>query len=213
MYLASHDMLDEEAEFLRNLPTSNGFTESELAQNRSRRIARSQRGRLWKMALDPLRTSIVALLGWLLFLFVVKTFCPGTLFSLIELALGKSLYILFAIITAGVVVSFIVSLFRSFEVVLNLILDILQSEVICLEGHVSTSSLSEKAKGMRQLYEETLDHFVYVIGNDYIPVSEEAFLVLRPYSGSTFRLYATPRSKLLLSIEPVKLRRSDRLVN
>jgi hypothetical protein len=31
--LASHDMLDEEADFLRNLSESNGFTKGELAEN------------------------------------------------------------------------------------------------------------------------------------------------------------------------------------
>ena len=206
-------LLDEDADFLRNLPQSNGFTKHELAENRLRRIAHSQRGRLWGLALAPLRASLTALLGWLLFLFVLKTFCPPVVFAFVEVALGKSLYVLFAIITVGVVVSFLMNLFGSLGTVLSLVSDILQGEAVCLEGRVSTSSFTEKAKGLGQLHDEEVDHFAYAIGNDYLRVSEEAFLVLRPYSGSTFQVYATPRSKLLLSLEPVKLRRSERRVN
>jgi hypothetical protein len=210
--LASHDMLDEEEEFLLNLPKSNNFTEGELAENRLHRIARSQRGRLWCVALEPLRTSLSALLGWLIFLFVLRTLWSPVLFAFVEVALGKSLYVLFAIVTVGVIVSFIFKLLGSFGVALNLVIDILQGEAVCLEGRVSASSFTEKAKGLGQLHGEVIDDFVYAIGNDYLRVSEEAVLVLRPYSGSVFRVYATPRSRLLLSIEPVKLRRADRLV-
>jgi hypothetical protein len=144
---------------------------------------------------------------------VLKTLWSPVLFALVEVALGKSLYVLFAFITVSVVVSFMLNLLGSFGPVLNLVGDILQGEAVCLEGRVSPSSFTEKAKGLGQLHHEDVDHFVYAIGNDYLRVSEEAFLVLRPYSGSVFRVYATPRSKLLLSIEPVKLRRADRLVN
>jgi hypothetical protein len=209
--LASQNLLEEE-EFLLNLPKTNHFTEDELSENRLRRIARGQRGRLWRVALEPLRTSLSALLGWLIFLFVVKTFWSPVLFAMVEVAVGKSLYVVFAIVTVGVVVSFILKLLGSFGPLLNLVIDILQGEAVCLEGRVSTTSFTEKAKGLGQLYGEVIDNFVYAIGNEYLRVSEAAFLVLRPYSGSVFRIYATPRSRLLLSIEPVKLRRADRRV-
>jgi hypothetical protein len=39
-----------------------------------------------------------------------------------------------------------------------------------------------------------------------MPVTMEGYEALRAYSGSTCRVYMTPRSKLLLSIEPVKVR-------
>ena len=162
-------MLEEEARFLRGLFQENGFNQRELAENQLCRIARSQRARLWGVALEPLRASLIALLGWFLFLFVTKTFCPGVLFSAIEIAMGQSLYVWFTFITAGVVLAFVSNLFGSFEPVVNLALDILR-------------------------------------------VSEQALHILRPYSGSVFRVYVTPRSRLLLSIEPVKLRRADRVV-
>jgi hypothetical protein len=212
VYTESNDILDEEDKFLRGLFTENGFTEGELAENQLHRIARSQLAHLWGVALDPLRASLIALLGWLLFLFVIKTFCPAVLFTVIEVAMGKSLYVLFAIITFGVVVAFISNLFGSFGPVTNLVVDILKGEASCVEGRVSASSITEKAKGLGALHDENDDHFCYAIGNEYLRVSEQAFQILRPYSGSVFRVYVTPRSRLLLSIEPVKLRRSDRVV-
>ena len=212
MYAESNDILDEEAKFLLDLFIENGFTDKELAENQLRRIARSQLAHLWSSALEPLRASLIALLGWLLFLFVIKTFCPAVLFAAIELAMGKSLYILFAFITIGVVLAFVSNLFGSFGPVTNLVLDILSGEAVCLEGRVSASSVTERAKGLGQLYEENVDHCSYAIGNEYLRVSEQAFHVMQPYSGSVFRVYVAPRSRLLLSIEPVRLRRADRMV-
>jgi hypothetical protein len=100
---------------VRGLFTENGFTENELAENRLRRIARSQVAHLWGIAMDPLRASLIAMLGWLLFLFVIKTFCPAVLLAVIEVAMGKSLYALFAIITVGVVLAFVSNLFGSLD--------------------------------------------------------------------------------------------------
>ena len=212
MSLDSNDILEEEGDFLRNLSERNDFTTGELLQNQLHVIAGTQVSRLWMVALNPLRMSLTALLGWLLFLFVVKTLCPAVLFAVIEAALGMSLYVVFAFITVSVVLSFVFNLFGSFGAVVNLVRDILQGEAVCLEGRVSASSITEKAKGLGELHEESVEHFSYAIGNEYLPVNEEAHRVLRPYSGSVFRVYVTPRSRLLLSIEPVKLRRNDRLV-
>jgi len=61
------------------------------------------------LALNPLRASLIAMLGWLLFLFY-----PAVLFAVIE-AMGKSLYVLFAIITIGVVLAFVSNLFGSLD--------------------------------------------------------------------------------------------------
>jgi hypothetical protein len=51
-----------------------------------------------------------------------------------------------------------------------------------------------------------VDRHYYVVQEQYMPVTLEAYEALRTYSGSTCRVYMAPRSKLLLSIEPVKVR-------
>ena len=84
MYLESNDILDGEGDFRRALAERNGFTEGELAENHRYRIAPTQVSRLWGAALEPLRASLTALLGWLLFLFVLITLCPAPLFAAVE---------------------------------------------------------------------------------------------------------------------------------
>jgi hypothetical protein len=192
----------------RCLSEVNGFTESELAVNRQYLIARSQVSRLYRLALKPFQASLCTLLGWLIFLFVVKTLCPLQLFVMIEAALGMSLFVVFAFISAGVLLSFVKDLFTSFGTIAELVPDIIQGKAACLEGRVSTSVVTEKGKGMAELHGEKIDYYSYAIGNEYLPVTKEAYDALRPYSGSVFRVYLTPRSRLLLSIEPTKVRRS-----
>src|SRR5260370_40351944 len=114
--------------------------------------------------------------------------------------------------TIGGVVVIVSNEFGAVGKVKKLVRDIVLGEVVCVEGRVSASSVTEKAKGLGQLYEENVDHCSYAIGNEYLRVSEQAFHVMQPYSGSVFRVYVAPRSRLLLSIEPVRLRRADRMV-
>jgi hypothetical protein len=192
----------------RCLSEVNGFTESELGMNRQYLIARSQVARLYALALKPFQASLYTLLGWLIFLFVVKTLCPLQLFVMIEAAIGMSLFVLFAFITVGVLLAFVRDLFTSVGTITELVPDIIQGKAVCFEGRVSTSVVTEKGKGMAELHGENVDYYSYAIGNEYLPVTKEAYDALRPYTGSVFRVYLTPRSRLLLSIEPIKVRRS-----
>jgi hypothetical protein len=90
---------------------------------------------------------------------------------------GDVLLCVVCIITVSVLLSFVFNLFGSFGAVVNLVRDILQGEVVCLEGRVSASSVTEKAKGLGELHGESVEHFSYAIsdaavgGNDPIAVS------------------------------------------
>jgi hypothetical protein len=209
---AEFDIFAAGSDLAADLASANGFTAEELAANRAARIAPSQIRKLWSAALDPVRTSLYALLGWLLFLLIVKTFVPLKLFAMIEWALGMSLYVLFALVTVSTVLAFLFQALSSIWVVLDLLRDIFQGEAIVKEGRVSTSSSAEKLHGMQEMYGDKEDRFGYAIGNEILTVNEAAYKVLRPYSDSSCRVYMTPRSKLLLSIEPVKIRRTDRII-
>jgi hypothetical protein len=50
------------------------------------------------------------------------------------------------------------------------------------------------------------DRYWYIVQDQYLAVSAEGYQALRPYSGSDCKVYMTPRSKLLLSLELVKIR-------
>ena len=206
------DILASGVDLAQALASANEFTAQELAANRAGRIAPSQLKRLWTMALDRVRTSLSALLGWLLFVYVVKTLVPNWLFATLERVLGISLFALFGLITISSACASIYQLFASAWIVLKLLPDIIQGAAIVKEGRVRTSSDTEKVHGMGELYEETAERFSYVIGDEYLAVSESAHRVLRPYSGSSCRVFLTPRSRLLLSIEPTSIRHPDRLL-
>jgi hypothetical protein len=206
------NVLASTAELARELASANHFTAWELERNRAGRIAPSQVRRLWSVALDPVRTSLYALLGWLLFVTGLLAFMPLKLFAMWEWEAGMSLWFLFGAITVTTTFSFLYQLFGSFGRVAGLVQDIVAGVAVAMEGRVSTSSTNQKVHGMGEVYGETEDRFSYVIEEEYLPVDEAAYHALQPYSGSFFRLFVTPQSKLLLSIEPVKIRRTDRMV-
>ena len=124
-----------------------------------------------------------------------------------------SLWVLFAFITIGTIIAFLHQSLSAISTTLDLARDLRDGQAAALEGRVSTSSDTEANHGVDQLYEEQSNRCWYAIGDVYLPVSEHAHKALRPYSGSSCRVFMTPRSRFLLSIEPVKTRRADRLVH
>ncbi|MFN7923045.1 MAG: hypothetical protein U0Q16_23285 [Bryobacteraceae bacterium] len=196
----------------RALATANGFTVDELETNRAGRIAPAQNRRLWAVALEPFRTALMALAGWLVFLAIVRILVPRLLLAAIESAIGVSLYVLFFLITITTALAFLGKLLGAIRISADLARDVMQEGTESLEGRVSISSTNEELHGMGELYETTEDRYGYAIGSEVFPVSEAAYRAYREYSGSTCRVFVTPRSRLLLSIEPVNVRRTDRRV-
>ena len=78
--------------------------------------------------------------------------------------------------------------------------DLNAGKAACIEGRGSPSREDEGGLGMARLYGEKHTNHWYVVKNEYFEVDEEAHTALP--SGMQFRLYHTPKSKLLLSIEP-----------
>ena len=70
------------------------------------------------------------------------------------------------------------------------------------EGKVFRSNEVKEGLGMDRIFGQKQTRRWYVIDEEYFPVSEEAAEAL-PERGR-FRLYHTPRSRQLLSIEPVR---------
>jgi hypothetical protein len=111
------------------------------------------------------------------------------------------------LITFSAVVATLSGLFESAGTLFNLALDLAAGRAHCVEGRTSTSHASEGGKRITNLIR--VERHWYVVRNEYLRVTLEAYEVLQPYSGSTCRVYMTPRSKMLLSLEPVKMRGGD----
>ena len=114
--------------------------------------------------------------------------------------LGKSLGVLFLLITLGCVVSLIVGLWNSGRMTIGLIGDLSKGQAAVMSGRVVGSRAQNDTQGMGRLHGEKDDVFHYVINNEYFEVDQPAYETL--VSREIYRLYYAPRSKLLLSIEP-----------
>lgn len=213
------DIFGVGANLAQDLAAAHEFTASDLAANQAGKLSPAQKRRLWCAALEPLRQSTLTLAYWLIFLATVKLFLvivrptdPLQLLKRCPSLIGYGLKALVVLIALKAAVSFGRGLFRSIGQLLSLRRDLSEGRVEVLEGRVSTSSTPEETHGADALHSETEDRYAYAIGDDYLPVSALAYRVLQPYSGSSCRVFVTPRSRWLLSIEPTKIRRSDRLV-
>jgi hypothetical protein len=193
---ADHDFEDP----LPNLARANGFTMTDLEQNRNGKISDTQWMRLLLRALQPVRYTGGALLGWLLCCFVVKTIVPRIVLWIMALLGAKGVGILFGAVTLACVGAFLLSVLKSARSLALLIVDLKAGQAACIEGRVSPSREDERGLGMASLYGEKHTNHWYVAKNEYFEVDQRAHAAL-PH-GMQFRLYHTPKSKLLLSIEP-----------
>ena len=185
---------------LEELARTNHFTMADLEQNRTGRISDTQWFRLLLRALQPVRHSGGALLGWLLCCFVVKTLVPRIVLWIASMMGAKGIGVLVGGITLACVGAFVIGLIKSGHTMALLLMDLKDGKAACLEGRVSPSSEDEKGLGMARLHGENQTNYFYVAKNEYFAVDQEAHAAL-PY-GMQFKLYYTPKSKLLLSIEP-----------
>jgi len=131
---------------------------------------------------------------------IIRTFVPGLVLRLASMWLGKSLGVLFLLITLGCVVALIVGLWNSGRMTVGLIGDLSKGQASVMSGRVVGSRAQNDTQGMDRLHGEKADVFHYVIDNEYFEVDQPAYETL--VSREIYRLYYAPRSKLLLSIEP-----------
>ena len=189
------------------LCTANGFTMEEMTENHLGRIAATQIPRLIAAASQPFIKAMMVVGGWLIFLLVIHTFIPHWLMYVLAkfvpfLGFGG------LAITLSVGVALLCGFFKSAWTFACLAIDLNSGAPTCIEARVSTSMASDDGKGMDKLHGDRDESHFYVVSNIYIPVTRGAYEAMRPYSGSTCKVYMTQRSQLLLAIEPTKLKRA-----
>ena len=213
-----HD-LETVADLQRDLAAANQFSDEELAINREGRIAGTQVSRLLRQALHPFASASGVLLGSLMFV-VVTYQClrfshslvptsllasvPRSLLAFMAVRVSSLAFLMAALITVGALMTLPGGFFKSLGTLLGLVFDLAAGRAHCIEGRTSTSWASEGEQSVKGLLHR--DRYWYIVHDEYLPVTIEGYQALRPYSGSECRLYMTPRSKLLLSLEPVKMR-------
>ncbi len=187
---------------LEDLAKANGFTMEDLAENREGRISAAQRSRLVLQAIDPIRYSGGAFFGVLFLGLVIRTFVPSIVISIGAMIGAKYVMVLFGSTLVLCFAAFVMDVLKSGQVMLRLLRDLHEGDVEVMEGHVYPSNEVKEGLGMDRIFGQKQTKRWYVIDEEYFPVSEEAVEAL-PERGR-FLLYHTPRSRQLLSIEPVR---------
>lgn len=200
---------DDPVAFRRALAESNGFSDRELVANRAGRIAGSQYWRLLIEAFRPAAFSGVALLGWFCFLFFRDFFLPAPILSLVQRA-----WPFFMVITVATAGAFLLGLARSARLGSQVVLDLKDGRVETASGKVSTYRCSSAEYGVSALFAYKAEHHFYWIGDLKLEVSPSGYeLLVKRYDDQycpPMRVYYSPRSRLLLSAEPVLVVRSLR---
>ena len=207
MYVDTNYTVERGGDLQSSIAKANGFTQEELAKNREGVIADSQVGRLMGWAIVPLKKAVGALFLWLLFAMVINyglSYLPGILaMYLRSKILAGSL-----MITVGAFIALMGGFFQSVKSVISVVLDATQAGAVCLEGRVCTSRSAENNIGMAAVNNENNESYNYVVKEQYLPVTYQAYEALRLNSGSSFKVYIAPRSKFLLSMEPTAVRKA-----
>ena len=103
-------------------------------------------------------------------------------------------------ITLAAVGAFLISVIKSAHTIALLVVDLSAGKAIYSEGRVSASREDEQGLGLARFWGEKSTNYWYVVNNQYFEVEMEGHAALPDRMQA--RLYNTPKSKMLLSIEP-----------
>jgi hypothetical protein len=191
---------DFNVSLLDDFAEANQFTEEDLLTNRTKKISNAQMLRLGIQAMRPFFSALVTLIGWLIFVQVLRSFLPRFLQVLI---FGKAAGGI--IMLVGCVWAVIVGFLQSSKLTFLLLLDVLEGTAASIQGRVDTSKTEEDAQGLDKFHGEKKWSYRYVIKKIELEVSEEAYELLHTtyeQQRPTVTIYYTPKSKMLLSVDP-----------
>ena len=186
---------------LKDLAKGNDFNDEDLRQNRDGRISDRQAVKLAFQALRPVIVSGGTLAFWLLFSWFIRHFMPGIL----QIFLFKYALTGYWAVTLPAVGAFLIGLLNSSRLTFLLMQDLAYGKSAVVDGRVTTSWEERPAQGTSRLWGMKESVYNYCIKDEYFEVSEEGYDVLHT-KYDTFtpsaKLYYSPKSKMLLSLEP-----------
>jgi hypothetical protein len=190
-------------EFSADLARANQFKKADIAANRNGFMSTRQFFRLLWQASKPIRQATWTLLVWVSLL----TFLNMLFRSRFMRFVFFHNYAWEAItVSIGVAISFIVAILNSSERSWLLVKDLLAGEVTSVEGRLDPSWGEEMGEGFKKIKREMVPTYHYSVRQEKFEVQPQAFELLRSKYEEfrpVVRIYFTPRSRLLLSIETV----------
>jgi hypothetical protein len=190
-------------EFAADLARVNQFKKTDIAANRNGFMSTAQFFRLLWQASKPIRQATWTLLVWISLLTLIGTMFRG---RFMRFVFFHSYAWEAVVVSAGVAVSFLVAIFNSSERSWLLVKDLLGGEVTSVEGRLDPSWGEEMGEGFKKIKREMVPTYHYSVRQEKFEVQPQAFEMLRSKYDEfrpVVRIYFTPRSRLLLSIETV----------
>ncbi|MGA3027753.1 MAG: hypothetical protein ABSF98_23595 [Bryobacteraceae bacterium] len=178
-----------------------GFTMPDLEENRKGRISNPQMVRLLGRALRPVRYTASATIVWLVIVYAIRTWFPGIVSWIAKLC-GVPVGSVLSIVTICCAGAVALSILRSAHTIGLLIIDLAAGQATFKDGRVVVSREEENGLAMAGLWGEKRMKCFFVMAGEYFEVGQEACEA--PPEGRC-RLYHTPKSKMMLAIEPVPL--------
>ena len=190
-------------EFAEDLASANRFKPADIAANRNGFMSTRQFFRvLWRTS-KPLREATWALCLWVALL--------GIALSLFRSRLARMLFLrnyAFEVIglSFSIGMAFVVAMLHTTARSWQLLKDLLTGEVTSVEGRLDPSWHEELGEGFKRIKGEMVPTYFYSVRQENFEVLPEAYEMLRSKYDDfrpRVRIYFTPRSRLLLSIETI----------
>jgi hypothetical protein len=191
-------------EFSDDLARANQFKASDIAANRNGFMSTAQFLRLFWQASKPLRQATWTLCVWIALLTLISSLFRQRLMRLIFF----HNYAIEAVTASiSVVAAFVVGVFHTTEKCWLLLKDLLTGEVTSVEGRLDPSFHEELGEGLKRIKREMVTTYRYSVRQEHFDVQPQAYEILRSKYEDfrpVVRIYFTPRSRQLLSIEPLQ---------
>lgn len=175
-----------------------GYSGAQLDQNRVGRIAASQIPGLILTICRPFWGSLLATALWVPLYWIFLR--PR---RLIRTPFGMQFAELHLAITLGCLLTFFTLASRLVIDSVNLLLDVLDGKAAAITGRIRRSRNEAAGEGWGRILGHKGQVYAYALLDFEFPVSEGAYRALEFVERSAFRVYYAPRTRLLLSMEPV----------
>ncbi len=192
-------------EFASDLARVNQYKPADIQANRNGFMSTIQFFRLLWQASKPFRQATWSLCVWLALL--------GLMGSLFRQRLMRMVFFHnYAIEAVGVSISmaiaFVVGIMNTTEKCWLLLKDLLSGEVTSVEGRLDPAWQEEMGEGLKRIKREMVRTYHYSVRQESFEVQPHAYDLLRSKYDDfrpVVRIYFTPRSRQLLSIETLQV--------
>jgi hypothetical protein len=217
---------DDDASFRDQLARVCGFKDSDLEENRNGRLSTRQMLRLIFVSVAPYFAMLITLTG--LVALTVGLYYFGPLIAQrirLMYFFGKYLIVGIGAVFFGAL-AFLIKFLLASGRMIHLLRDLSEGKVTSVVGRLTTSQNEEVEDGIpsfvqaftqvRQSKRSLFSHdaapvrskmimstksYAYVVRGEYFEVSYEAWDAMRERDGRPYRVYVTPRSRFLVSME------------